>query len=96
MNADNTAAPFGGALGDSANAYYANGGYGRVLGAPAAYGWARNTGGAGTAYVAGRSQMRDAMQNRAVISTQAKAAVGTSVQAILEQMRQAHTQCAPT
>jgi hypothetical protein len=35
--------------------------------------------------------MRDAMQNRAVISTQAKAAVGTSVQAILEQMRQAHT-----
>ncbi len=92
MNADNTAAPFGGALGASANAYYANGGYGRALGAPAAYGWARNHGAAGTAYVAARSQMNQAFQERAVISTQAKAAVGTSVQAILEQMRQAHTQ----
>jgi len=92
MNADNTAAPFGGALGASANAYYANGGYGRALGAPAAYGWAQNQGAAGAAYVAGRSQMHQAFQERAVISTQAKAAVGTSVQAILEQMRQAHTQ----
>ena len=50
VNADSNARPFGGVIGDSASAYYANGGYGRCLGAPAAYGWASREGAAGTAY----------------------------------------------
>jgi hypothetical protein len=91
MNSDASAAPFGGVLGQSANDYYANGGYGRALGAPAMYGWVQNKGAANAAYWGARSEMNQAFQQRAVISTQAKAAVGTSVQAILEQIRQAHT-----
>jgi hypothetical protein len=91
MNSDNSAAPFNGVLGQSANSYYANGGYGRCLGAPAMYGWVQHGGIGNAAYWAGRSEMNEAMQNRAVISSQARAAVGTSVQAILEQMREAQT-----
>jgi hypothetical protein len=93
INADQSAAPLGGVLGQSASNYYASGAYsggyyGRPLGLPAAYGWAQRQGTAGTAYWAGRSEMRQAFAGRAAVSAQYKAQVGTSVQTILEQLRE--------
>ena len=94
VNADSNAAPFGGVLGESASAYYASGAasgyYGRPLGAPAAYGWARRQGAAGTAYWAGRSEMRQAAAARVQVDSQLKAGMATSVQGIMEQLREAH------
>ena len=64
-NADASAQPFGGVIGQSVSDYYANGSYGRPVGAAAAYGWARGQGAGNTAYWAGRSEMRQAMEARA-------------------------------
>jgi hypothetical protein len=94
-SADNSAAPLGGVLGQSASDYYASGAYGggfygRPLGLPAAYGWARNQGAAGTAYWAGRSEMRQAFAARTQADVQLKSVAATSVQQILEQLREAH------
>jgi hypothetical protein len=90
VNADNNAAPFGGVLGDSASDYYANGAYGRPLGYGAAYGWASRQGAAGTAYWAGRSEMRQAMAARTAADVQLKAGAAGQVQQIMEQLSEAH------
>lgn len=95
VNADSNAAPLGGVIGDSASAYYSsgayNGGYyGRPLGLNAAYGWAQRQGPGGAAYWAGRSEMRQASAARAQVDSQLKAGMATSVQGILEQLREAH------
>lgn len=94
VNADSNAAPLGGVLGQSASDYYASGAasgyYGRPLGWGAAYGWASNHGAAGTAYWAARSEVRQAFAARAQVDAQLKAGAATSVQGILEQLREAH------
>ena len=81
-------------LGQSANDYYASGAasgyYGRPLGAGTAYGWSRNHNAAGTAYWAARSQTRQAFANRAAVDSQLTAGMATSVQGILEQLREAN------
>jgi hypothetical protein len=93
VNADSSAAPLGGVVGESASAYYASGAYsggyyGRPLGVPAAYGWARQQGPGGAAYWAGRSEMRQAFAARTQVDSQLKAGMATSVQGILEQLRE--------
>ena len=100
VNANSNAAPFGGALGQAAGmggpSYasqyggWAYGAYGRALGSTAAYGWASRQGAAGTAYWAGRSEMRQAMAARTQADVQLKAVASTQVQQIMEQLREAH------
>lgn len=94
QSADTGAAPLGGVLGQSASDYYATsaygGGYRRPLGLNAAYGWARNQGAAGTAYWAGRSETRQAFAARSQADVQLETAAATSVQQIMEQLREAH------
>ena len=89
VNADSNAAPFGGAVGQSVSNYYANGSYGLPVGTAAAYGWASRPGGGGAAYVAGKSEMRQAFAARAQVDSQLKAGAATSVQQIMEQLREA-------
>jgi hypothetical protein len=94
-NADMNAAPYGGAFGQMASDYYASGAYtggyyGRPIGRPAAYGWARGVGAAGVAYGAVKSEMRQAFAARTQADVQLKAGAATSVQQIMEQLREAH------
>jgi hypothetical protein len=84
VNAHASAAPFGGAVGQAWNQY----GY-----LPAgAYGWARRAGPAGTAYVAAKSEIRQATEARVQVTAQLTAGVATQVQQIVEQLREAHDQ----
>jgi hypothetical protein len=102
VNANNNAAPFGGAVGQAAGmggpSYasqyggWAYGAYGRAMGSTAAYGWASRQGAAGTAYWAGRSEMRQAMAARTQADVQLKSVAATQVQQIMEQLREAHEQ----
>jgi hypothetical protein len=84
VNADASAAPFGGALGNAWSQY----GY-----LPAgAYGWGRRLGPSGTAYVAAKSEMRQAAEARVQVNAQLTAGMAGQVQQILEQLREAHSQ----
>ena len=102
VEAQANAQPFGGVIGqasgisgpsyESQNGGWAYGAYGRGLGTTAAYGWAARQGAANTAYWAGRSQTRQAMQAQSTARMELKAQAGAQVQMIIEQLREAHSQ----
>jgi hypothetical protein len=94
-SADVNARPFGGAIGNMASNYYASGAYtggyyGRPLGLPAAYGWARRVGPQGVATGAMKTEMAQAFSARTAADVQLKAGTASSVQGIMEQLREAH------
>ncbi len=87
VNATDSVGPYG-PSGGYAGAYY--GPYGRPVGAYAAYGWANRAASGAGLYYAGRAQMREATAARTQVDVQLKAGAATSVQGIMEGLREAH------